>query len=209
MTGSRTLAGVGSIAFGVLMFVALLVAAPPGGTYSANDATDYVAEGHRAAVIISLYLLMLAVVGLVLALAYLRQFVSAGGWNLGSVFWGAGVAAAASFAVAWCVIISVPLAIAFGGSAVTIAPEGVYTFSEVGWAILIGAGAFLLGISLVALMLGSKGMLPGWVRWATLVAGLGGIAGLAFFPFFLVLIWGLVAGIWLLATGRTSAAAAA
>jgi hypothetical protein len=92
---------------------------------------------------------------------------------------------------------------------VTIAPQGVYTFSEVGWAILIGAGAFLLGISLVALMLGSKGALPAWVRWATLLAGLGGIAGLAFFPFFLVLIWGLVAGIWLLVTGRPAAAVAA
>jgi hypothetical protein len=207
MTGSRTLAGLGSIAFGVLMFVAILVASPPGGTYSAKDAADYIAKGHRAAVIISLYLLMLALLGLVLALAYLRQFVS--DRNLGSVFWGTGIAAAASFAVAWCVIISVPLAIAFGGSAVTIAPEGVYTFSEVGWAILIGAGAFLLGISLVTLMLGSRGTLPAWVRWTTLVAGLGGIAGLAYFPFFLILIWGLVAGIWLLATGRSSAAVAA
>ena len=44
-------------------------------------------------------------------------------------------------------------------------------------------------------------VMPQWLRWLTVVAGVCGVAGLAFFPFFLLLIWGIVIGVWLLAAG--------
>jgi len=46
-------------------------------------------------------------------------------------------------------------------------------------------------------MLGSRLTLPGWLRWSMLVAGLRGVASLAFFPSVLLIAWGIVMGIWL------------
>jgi hypothetical protein len=54
--------------------------------------------------------------------------------------------------------------------------------------------------------------LPGWVRLATLVGAIGGIASLAFFPSALVILWALAIGVWLVAAGgrlETPAAARA
>ena len=40
--------------------------------------------------------------------------------------------------------------------------------------------------------------MPSWLRWFTIVAGVIGLFSLAFFPFFILVLWALVAGIWLL-----------
>ena len=202
MRDNGVLAGLGGIAFGVLTFVAILVAAPPGGTYDANNVADYLAKGHRTAVFVSIYLMLIGLLGLVLLLTRLRDSTAG---MLGSVFWGAGVAAAAGFAVGWSVIVAPPLAVAFGGnSKVSIDPVVAYTLAETGWIILIGAGGILLGFALVALMAASAAALPAWFRWFTLLAGVAGVAAVAFFPFFVVLLWSLVAGIWLLLSGRSA-----
>lgn len=203
-----TIAGAGGIAFGVLMFVAFLVASPPGGTYSESDVADYVASGHRTAVIISIYLVLLAAVGLVCLLARLRE-AAAGDLALGPIFWGTGLAAAASLAIGWVVVAAVPVAMAFGGSDVTIEPTVAYTITEAGWGITLGAGGILLGLALIVLVLGSRATLPAWLRWTTLVAGIAGVASIAYFPYFLLLVWGLVAGVWLLAAERAPRASAA
>jgi hypothetical protein len=47
-------------------------------------------------------------------------------------------------------------------------------------------------------MLASRGVRPAWLRWSTLVAGVGGLASVAFFPSALLILWGIVIGIWLL-----------
>jgi hypothetical protein len=94
-----------------------------------------------------------------------------------------------------------------------IAPNLAYMFSEAGFVRIYGAASIMLGFALIVLVLAWGGALPAWLRWATLVGGIAAVAGPAFFPFFLVLIWSLVAGIWLLvgdrgsATARTSPAA--
>jgi len=77
-----------------------------------------------------------------------------------------------------------------------------YLISEVGAVIIAGPGAILLGFALIALMLGSRQVLPGWLRWLTLVAGVLAFASLAYFPAFLVLIWAIVIGVWLLVVPR-------
>lgn len=59
----------------------------------------------------------------------------------------------------------------------------------------------LLGFTLIALMLGAPTILPGWVRWLTVVAAVAGIATPAFFPILVVFIWAIVIGVWLLVTG--------
>jgi MFS family permease len=200
MTRSNLVPGVGALAFGVLAFLALVVASPPGGNYSATDIAKYLEKGHRVAVLVSLYLMLLAVAGLICALAALRDRIGPQSWT-DRFFWGSGIAGAASLAVGWAILITPPSSLSIGGAE---APESkvVYLITQAGFITALGAGGILLGFALVALMIGSAGGLPSWVRWTTLVAGLLGIASPAFFPFFGLLLWGVIVGVWLLASGR-------
>jgi hypothetical protein len=195
--GSSVFAGVGALAFAVLMFVAFWVGSSPGGTYSRSDVADFVAKGHRPAVFISLYLVLIAVFGLISLLARLRELM-ADESHARSVFWACGVVAAAAFACGWGVATVVPIAMAYGGSGVTVAPPVVYVIVEAGWVMVVGAGGVLLALSLIVFALASVAALPSWLRWVTLGAGVIGLASVAWFPFFVLLLWGLVAGVWML-----------
>ena len=209
---SRTvLAGIGGIAFSVLTFVALLIANPPGGTYKAHDAIKYVARGHHVAVFVSLYLLVLAVVGLIGLISYLRDAVVArpDGVRIGRLFAWLGLAGAILLAAGWGIVLGNAIAHAYGGRHLVVPPTTTYLASELGSALIWGPGAILLGFALFALAAGTAGTLPGWLRVATVVGGIGGILGPAFFPSLLVLVWALVIGIWLLVPGRRTDAAAA
>ena len=64
--------------------------------------------------------------------------------------------------------------------------------SELGAAMIWGPGAFLLGVALITLMVASRGVLPAWLRCSTLVAGVGGLASVAFSPSALLILWGIV-----------------
>ena len=199
----NVLAGIGGIGFSVLTIIGLLVASPPGGSYSASDATKYVAKGHHAAIFVSVYLLALALFGLLYLLAYLRDVAFAGpdGARTARIFWGTGVAATGALAAGWSVVLGDAIAHAYGGSGVVIPPAVTYLVAQAGSAAVWGIGGILLGFALITLMLGSRLTLPAWLRWSTLVGGLGAIASLAFFPSALVILWGVVIGVWLLVVG--------
>ena len=100
--GSR-LAGLGGIAVGVLTVVGLEVGSAPGGNYGEADVATYVGIGHLPTVIVTGYLAMLGVLGLICLLAYLREEIAAQPDRAiaANIFWGAGIASAASFAVGW------------------------------------------------------------------------------------------------------------
>jgi len=204
MPSRAALAGLAALVFSVLTIVGLFLASPPGGSYSAHDATKYLSKGHHAAVFVSAYLLLLATFGLVWLLAYLRDATfaaSTGAWS-GRVFLGAGICGAASLAVGWSVVLGPPIATAFGGHEVTLAPNVTYVLVEMGSAAVWGAGGVLLGFALLVLTFASRAVFPAWLRAATGIAGVGGIASLAFFPSALVILWGIAIGIWLLLAGR-------
>jgi hypothetical protein len=211
MRSRSALAGVGSIAFSVLTIVGLALANPPGGTYKASDAEKYVTKGHHVAVFASVYVLLLAVLGLLLLLAYLRDLLSAApnGERMARVFWAMGIGAATSFAVGWAIVLGNAIAHAFGGSGVVVDPAVTYLASELGFSVVFGPAAILLGFALIAFVVGARTLVPAWLRWSTLVAGLAGVVSLAFFPAALVLLWGIVMGIWLLVLGRAPATAPA
>jgi hypothetical protein len=206
MTQRPVVAGIGALAFSILTIVGLLISNPPGGSYSAHDATKFVSHGHHAAVFVSTYLVMLAIVGLLCLLAYIRDVTLAAleGELVTRIFWGTGLAAAACIAAGWGITFGNAIAHAFGGKGVVIAPAVTYLVSEIGAALIWGPGSFLLGIALIVLMVASRGAWPAWLRWATLIAGLGGVASVAFFPSALVILWGIVIGIWLLAARPTA-----
>lgn len=197
-------AGIGALAFGILPFVGFMIANPPGGSYSVSNTIDYVAKGHRVSVFASVYFLLASAVGLVLLLTRLREAI--GGGSRASIFNALGVAAVASWVAGYAMVVGVPAAIAFGGSSKLVLTHGVvYTFAEVGWAVMYGAGGTLLGCALIAFASGPVAV-PAWVRWTTLAAGIAGLAALAWFPFFVVYVWAIALGLWLLLSPAASRA---
>jgi hypothetical protein len=204
------LGGAGAIAFSVLTVVGVTVANAPGGNYRASNVTSYLAHGHRVAVIVVMHLALLGVLGLIYLLAYLRDVLSAvpESRRAGSIVWGAGLAAAASFAIGWAVVGGQVVAHLEGGSNIVIPSAITYLLSEIGVMFIFGSGAILLGFALIVLMLNSRNVLPAWLRRLTLVAGVCGIAGLAFFTFFALMFLLAVVGVWLVATARRSSSPA-
>jgi hypothetical protein len=193
--------GVGGIAFGLGLFLAMVEANPPGGDYSASDVTNYLDDGHRTAVIISLYLTLIAVAGLICLLAALRDTLAPRHVWAARIFWGSGLAAAAALAIGWAILITPPASLALGGGEAP-DPRVTYLITQTGFVVALGAGGLLLGVALIVLMMESGGMLPLWVRVASAIAGLGGLASIAYFPFFLLLVWGLVVGVWIVLSAR-------
>ncbi len=208
MGRSSVIAGVGGILFSVLWFVTAAVADPPGGSYSASDVAGYVEKDHRTAVFVAVALGLLSVFGLLLLLAGLRERLGGGVSLTATVFWSASLLSLAGFAIGWVTVLTVPIARAFGGtSVVVIDPALTYTITEIGWVIMFGVGGTFLSVALVAAAIGAAQALPAWLRWFTLIVGVIGLASLAWFPYFALLLWAVVAGVWLLASARSDLSA--
>ena len=201
-----TVAGIGGIAFSVLTVVGFAVSLSPGGSYKESNIADYLAKGHRPAVFVAFYLGLLGVLGLICILAHLRDAIDAtpGRKRTGAIFWGTGLAGAASFAIGWAIIGGQVVAHTEGGHSIAVPPPLTYLIGEIGVVMIFGSGAVLLGFALISLGLAAPAAFPAWLRWLTLIAGVASLAGLAFFPFFLLIIWGIVIGAWLLVVGRGS-----
>jgi hypothetical protein len=208
-TQSR-LAGLGGLAFGVLAFVAMIIANPPGGNYSASSVRSFLAKGHRPEVFGSVYVMLIAVAGLLLLLGRLRTAIDG---SRATLFWAFSVAAVGAWLIGYLLVVAPSVALAYSGGKLgqgSITPQVGYVFSEAGWAVMYGAGGVLLGAALVTFAAG-RVTVPAWVRWATAVAGLAALAAIAWFPFFLVYLWAIVLGLWGLvaspaAVRRTAAA---
>ena len=186
MSSSRA-AGIGGIAFGALTFAGMALSRGVGGDYSAAAVARYLAPGHHAIGIASIFASLAGVLGLIVLLAHLQESLDERG---GRVFWGAGVAAAACFALGAAVTSGQVVASTEGG--VAIAPGVTYVISEVGAVMIFGAGAGLLGIALLTLALRAPATLP--LRRTTALAGVCGLASLAWAPFFALLLWSVGLG---------------
>lgn len=208
-SGKTVGAGLGGIAFSALTLLAVIVVNVPGGNYSASQVADYLARGHRIAVIVAFHLALLGLLGLIAVLAQLRDLLE--NRRAASIVWGTGLTAAACFAVGWGIAGGQVIAHLEGGRAIAVPAAITYLISEIGVVFIFGCGAILLGLSLIVLMLNVGTVLPRWLRWLTLFCGIAGVAGLAFFTFFILLLWGLAVGAWLIAarshaTSRDAAA---
>lgn len=195
----RLVSGIGGIAFGFLTVVALFVGNPPGGNYDASNVAAFVAPAHRAAVVVVLFLGVLAVFGLVSLLAHLREAMEGPGGDkrMPQIFWGTGVTAAAMIAIGH-VFNEGPAIVAIN---VTLAVPVIYLAVDLGAAVLL-LGGVLLALALIVLALSRPSPLAPWLRWLTLALGIVGLASLIFIPFFALLLWGIVTGVWVLAAGQ-------
>lgn len=190
--------GVAAVLFPVLTFVGLVLSNPPGGNYSAKHISDFVAHGHRPVIYVSLYLLLLAAAALLYLVSGLRERVVGG--FASRLFATTGYAAGAAWAIGAALIFTVPIGLANGGHLPSDS-NVIYMFSQAGFVIIFDAGGILLALALLGLAAGARAAVPSWLRWFTVLAGVVGLASFAFFPFFILLIWSLVFGIWLLASG--------
>ena len=75
----------------------------------------------------------------------------------------------------------------------------VYVLTETGNLMAVCAPALLVGVA--AIVLARRAALPGWLRVASLVAGICGILAPLFFTYFVFVLWTLVFGGWV-ALGR-------
>jgi hypothetical protein len=201
----RLIPGLGGIAFGALTVVGVFLENAPGGNYDAANQLTYVAPGHRLQVVIAVHLHLLAVFGLLALLAHLRQSAASSHADprSGDLFWSTGLVAAACFAAG--LIVSAALPIAMLGRSVDISPPVIYSVVQVGGSLTLAGGGILLGLSLITLALIAPQMFPPWLRWSTLVSGIVGLASNFFVPFFVLLLWAIVAGAWLLLAPQRSA----
>jgi hypothetical protein len=202
MKRRTTLAGAGAIAFGVLTIVGFL-GGTPGGNYDESTVADYVSGGHLPIVIATGYLAIVGVVGLICLLAYLRELIGAdpGRQLAANIVWGIGLASAASFAVGWGLVTGIAVAAAEGGSAASVPHPVTYQLSDTSVNVLFGSGGIFLGFAFIAVMLSTRGQLPGWLRWVTLVAGILALAAPFYFPAFAIPLWAVLFGVWLIAAG--------
>jgi hypothetical protein len=74
--------------------------------------------------------------------------------------------------------------------------------------VIYGPAYFLLGVALIVIVLSARRPIPAWARWATAVAAVAGLVAIVFLPHFLVLLWAVVIGVWLLIGRRDGAAGA-
>jgi hypothetical protein len=187
-----TFVGAAAVLFALLTFIGMIVIAPPGGDYKESDITDFIAHGHRTSVFVGLYLMFIGAICLLYLVNALRARVG-GRWA--PLYAGVSTAAGTAWAIGAVLIAVVPIGLANGAGT---APDAhtVYFFTQAGFATLFGAGAILLGVALIAFA--ASAALPMWLRVVTYIAGIAGLLSPAFFPFFLLLIWGIVFGIWTL-----------
>jgi hypothetical protein len=150
------------------------------------------------------YLAVLGVVGLICLLAYLRGAIAAepGRRMAADIFWGVGLASAASFAVGWGLVTGIAVAAAEGGSGASVPHPVTYVLSDTFINVLFGSGAILLGFALIALMIASRGSFPTWLRWVSLVAGVLALTAPFYFAAPAVPLWAIVTGVWLIVARR-------
>lgn len=201
-------AAVGSIAFGVLTPVAIIVGGPMGGSYAAADVANYISSSHVVVAGAMALCGLVGVAGLICLGAFLRQRAETE--NPGSIWpqtlWGLMLGAAICFAVSWGIFVSQPIGNNEAGTNLKVPPTITYAIGISGDEVVFESAATLLGFALILMAITNLPRLPAWLRWSTLAVGVLGITSLAFFTFFPLLIWAIVMGVWLLVGGRLDSA---
>ena len=206
MIRDRRFAGVGGIAFAVCLIVGFTFFGPRGARYSATAIADFVGQSSTS-VIASIYLFAASIIGLIVLMAYLSETYF-GASSQGRIAWGTSLLAAASFLTGWSLYFAIFTSTISGGP--TIDPAIRYTFLNAGFVVVFGVSGVLLGIALLALATGGHAA-PTWVRAFSGLAGLSALCSWAFLlishwspnhwlpvPFYVVVVWALVVGVWLL-----------
>ena len=192
--------------FAVALVVGFTFFGPRGGSYAASSMSNFIGQSSSS-VVISIYLLGASIIGLLLLMAYLTETFMSGGSHV-RLTWGASTLAAGSFLGGWSLYFAPFTSVISGGPAID--PAIAYAFVNAGFVVLFGAGGMLLGIALLTLAvwgraastwvraLNALGGLSAFLSWGFLLASKWSASQWLPIPFYVVLLWGLVIGVWLL-----------
>lgn len=214
ITQNRRIAGLGGIAFAVCLVLGFTFFGPRGARYSAAATANFVGQSPTN-VLLSTYLFAVSIIGLIVLMAYLSDTCFGAG-RYARITWGTSLAAAASFLSGWSLYFAIYTSVNSGGPSID--PAISYTFLNVGFVVLFGVTGILLGIALLTIAIGGHSA-PPWVRASSAIAGLSAFLSWAFLivakwspnhwlpvPFYFVVFWGLVIGVWLLVSSPRLAA---
>jgi len=192
--------------FAAAFAVGFTLFGPKSGHYSAEEVERFLAQGPGA-LTASVCLFAIAGAGLIALMAYLSES-GFGQGRRGRVTWATGLVAAATMLAGWALYLAPAGSAGSGGPAMD--PGISYAFLHAGMGVLCGVGGFLLGLALFAQAVGGQA-LPTWLRAFTGLSGLSALATWPFLvalnwspnqwlpgPFYPVILWGVVVGIWLL-----------
>jgi hypothetical protein len=188
---------------------------PKGGQYSAAEIAAFVAQGPTA-LIASVYLFAASMIGLIVLMGHLSETYLERR-RYGRIAWGTSLLAAASVLISWALYLALSSAVNSEGPVAD--PVVSYVVVSAGFAVLFGVSGVLLGIALLAFTLGGHAA-PTWVRALSGLAGLSALFSWAFLiatgwspnqwlpaPFYVVVLWGVVIGAWLLVSAPGPSAA--
>jgi len=194
--------------FAAALVVGFTFFGPRGGSYAASSMSNFIGQSSTS-MITSIYLFGASIIGLLLLMAYMTETFMSGGSHI-RFTWGASTLAAGSFLIGWSLYFTPFTSVISGGPAID--PAIAYTFINAGFVVLFGAGGILLGIALLTLAIWGNAA-PSWVRAVNGLGGLSAFLSWAFIlaskwsasqwlpvPFYIVLLWAMVIGIWLLAS---------
>ena len=214
MSEGRRLAGAGGIVFAIAFVVGFTLFGPKSGHYSADEVAAFMAQGPTALAASTIFF-PLASAGLIALMACLSES-GFGEGRRGRVTWAAGLLAAAAMLIGWALYLAPAGSTGSGGPAID--PGISYAFLNAGMQVLFGVGGFLLGAALLEVAVRGQ-VIPTWLRGFSGLAGLSALATWPFLlalnwspnqwlpgPFYLVVLWGLVAGGWLVMTPRRTGA---
>jgi hypothetical protein len=205
MQTSRRPAGIALLVFTLGTFAALRIAPTPAGNYSLSQIHGYLAPGARATTFAGAVIGILAALALLYYLSALRAAMPSGRGR--DLLWGSGIAAVATAAVGWMTDATIPLAYAQGGGHVSLTPSVVYTFANLSVAMVYGPGMLFAGIAVIIAARQLR-TAPRWWRVLGYIGGSCAILSMAFFPFYLFVVYGVVVGAWgVLARGGRPVAA--
>jgi hypothetical protein len=170
--------------------------------------TELSGSGHRAGLIVSAYLLILAGLAFLWFTTGLRAWL-APDLAIGRIISSLGVLGAGAMAAAAMAGAVVAGGVAFGenpvpqnGDAIRLVMEPFFPFLFVVFGLVSAALAATIAVAVMR-----TGILPRWVAYTGWIAVLGSLAGVVFLPFVLPLLWYLVLSI--LGLTRASSAPAA
>jgi hypothetical protein len=200
--GLEQWAGLGGVAYVVLFVVGSIVGfkgQPDNDSAPATLQRYWADSGHRDKVILGWILVVLGLFFFLWFLSSLRQTVRRldGDGFLTTLTTVGGVV----YATLALTAIALNMAIKTMSDDTyrkTVYPELIHAADDAGWVLHstggVGAGAMMIGASLVALRARA---VPGWLGWGGVVAGILALASIAFFPQVLIALWLVVVGILL------------
>lgn len=184
--------------YGLLTTAAFSTAGAPGGDYTDQLVTNFLAGSHRFAELAICYLGVAGALCLLWFGLRARHLWEGAGESLRAL----AVAGASVSVVGWFLIGGVLVSMAEGGPQVQagVAHPAIYVLTETGNLLAICAPALFMGVA--AFVLARRTPMPAWLRVFAVVAGVCGILAPLFFTYFVFVLWTLVFGGWVALAGR-------